>query len=137
MAFKPGHYGKVSLGTSTVVGIGTWTIPGTTADVLEDTEFGDNYKTYQIGLLDSGEVSFNGLYDPADTTGQGALRTANQAGTALTSLRFYIDNTSYWTPTTTNPVSSILITAWEIGLDKSGLGTASFTGKVSGKLELI
>ena len=134
-----GKYGKVTIGTSAtkISLMGTYSIPSVSADQLEDTEFGDEWKTFKMGLKDGGQITFSGLYDPTDTAGQTALRTYNADNTELTTLRLYIDNTSYWTPTTTNPASYVQITGWEIGLEKAGLATASFSAKVSGKLELI
>jgi len=128
---------KVTLGGNKILGMGTWTMGGVSTDLLEATEFGDNWKRFKLGLKDGGEVSFSGFYDKADTTGQDALRTANEEGTAITNVRFYVDNTSYWTPTTTNPLSSCLCTSWSIGAEKAGLLTADFSLKVDGKLELI
>lgn len=132
-----GKDAKVTLGADKVLGMGTWTMSGVSTDLLEATEFSDEWKRFKIGLKDGGDVSFSGFYDKTDTTGQDALRTANEAGTELTTLRFYVDDTSYYTFATTNPVSSGLVTAWSIGAEKSGLITADFTVKVSGKLELI
>lgn len=137
MTFRTGKNFKVTLGSDTIVGMGTVTIPGVDTELLETTEFGDEWKTFTPGLRDGGEITFNGLYDPDDSSGQTALRTANENATDVTSLRIYIDNTSYWTFNTTGPYSYGNITKWEIGGDKSSLGTATFSLKVSGKLMLV
>lgn len=42
------------------------------ADLLEITQFGDDYKNRIAGLKDT-SVSLSGNYDPADTTGQDEL----------------------------------------------------------------
>jgi hypothetical protein len=137
MAKCVGKNAKVSFGATTkVTGIGTWDMPGINTDLLESTEFGDEWKQYLAGLKDGGEITFEGLFDPADG-GQEDLRDANLLGSSLTTLRFYVDNTSYFAPTTTNPASSLLITRWSVKADKSGLLTTSFTAKVSGAMELI
>lgn len=127
---------KVALGSNKVLGMGTWTMNGVSTDLLESTEFGDNWKRYKLGLKDGGEVSFSGFYDKTDSTGQNALRTANENGTSITDIRFYVDNTSYWAPTTTNPLSSALVTGWSIGSEKGALITSEFTIQIDGKLEL-
>lgn len=137
MGAKIGRLCKVTLGANQILGMGTWEMSGVTVDQLEDTEFGDTWKTYLYGLMDGGQITFNGYYDPVDSTGQAALRTYSEAATAVTSLRLYVDNTSYWAPTTTNPLSSVVITAWNVSADKGGLMQASFTAKISGKMELI
>lgn len=138
MAAKKGKSCKVTNLANTILGMGVWSINGVTSDQLEDTEFGDSWKTYLYGLKDGGQVSFSGYYDPADTTGQDVLRTANENETPLTDLRFYVDSTSYWRPNSTGtPSSHIIITSWDISADKSGLVQCSFTGKVSGKMDLV
>lgn len=150
MAVKVGHLGKVTLGADTIVGMGTWTISGITADQMDASDFGDNWKTFEFGMKDGGQVTFNGFLDPADTTGQEALQKANMDNTDLTSLRLYVDNTSYYIPNQTagyfspnattgedTPASWVNITAFDISMDKAGLATISFTGKVSGVMVLV
>lgn len=140
-----GKDGKVTLGTNTVVGMGTWSLDGIQVEEFDASEFGDTWKQFEYGMKDGGSVSFNGHYTPTDTTGQQALQQANLYNSDLTNLRLYINNTSYFEPcqtvgwfspalTTGAPtkVSSVTITSFNIGMDKSGLGTISFTGKVSG-----
>jgi len=128
---------KVSLGSSKILGMGNWTMSGVTTDQIEDSEFEDEWKQFKLGLKDGGTATFNGQYDKTDSTGQDALRTANENDTELTDLRFYVDATSYWVPTTTNPASYVKIISWDISADKNGLVQCSFTAKVSGKLELL
>lgn len=150
MAVKVGYLGKVTLGASTIVGMGTWTMSGITADQLDASKFGDNWKLYEFGQKDGGQVTFNGLLDPADTTGQEELQRANIDNEDITTLRLYVDSTSYYEPcqttgyfsvfTTSNEdtvLSHVNITGYEISSDKSGLATISFTAKVSGVMVLI
>jgi len=150
MSVKVGYKAKVSLGTSTIVGMGTWSMSGITADQLDASDFGDNWKVFEFGMKDGGQVTFNGLLDPDDTTGQHALMRANVENTDLTSLRLYVDQTSYYEPcqttgwfspstTTLNDtvLSWVNITSFDISTDKSGLAQVSFTGKVSGMMVLV
>jgi len=137
MSTKIGKDCAVKLGSAQILGMGTWNMTGVTTDQYEDTEFGDEWKTYVSGLKDGGQITFNGVYNPDDTTGQGALQTYCDEGTNVTSLRLYIDNTSYWTPTTTNPLSHVNITEWNISTDKAGIAQTSFTAKTSGKMQLL
>jgi hypothetical protein len=137
MAFLAGNKGKVTLGSSTVVGIGSWKLNGITVDQLESTAFGDTAKQYMTGLLDYGTVEFAGLYDPADTTGQGILVSAMLNNSKIGNIRLYVDNTSYWTPNVTTAsgglaAAGMYLTAVPIGMDKSGLATISFSGKCTG-----
>lgn len=137
MAFKSGANCAVKLGTTTVVGVGNFTMSGVVIDQYETSAFGDTRKTFISGMQDGGQISFSGVYDPADTTGQTALRNYADNGTQLTSLRLYIDGNSYWIPTTTNPASYVTITDWSINADMQDAIRMDFTAKVSGKLELL
>lgn len=138
MAFKAGNHGKVTLGSATVVGMGSWELPGISVDLLESTAFGDTAKQFMTGLLDYGNVNFGGLYDPADTTGQDILISANKNNSRITNVRLYVDNTSYWTPDMTNDSDSgMLVQSVAIGMDKSGLATIKFSGKASGPWVLV
>lgn len=137
MAFLAGNKGKVTLGSATVVGMGSWKLNGITVDLLESTSFDDTAKQYMTGLLDYGTVEFAGLYDPADTTGQGILVSAMLNNSKIANIRLYVDNTSYWTPNVTTgsgglAAAGLYLTAVPIGMDKSGLGTISFSGKCTG-----
>jgi len=141
-----GKDGKVSLGTATILGMGQWSIDGITTDEFDASEFGSTWKTFEYGMKDGGSISFSGHFEPTDTTGQVALQVANLNNTPLTSMRLYYNTTSYYEACQTTgwfapgalsvsqPTipSSLRITSFNIGMDKSGLGTISFTAKVSG-----
>jgi len=144
---------KVALGANSVIGMGNWNMDGITIDQYDDTELGDSWKSYEFGQRDGGQVTFNGLYKLGEVTGQDALRRAMLADppTDLTDLRLYINNTSYyepcqstgyWSPgaysTGMNTIlSHCNVTAFNVGVDKAGLGTCSFTLKVSGLMVLV
>lgn len=136
-AFKAGNNAKVTLGSATVVGMGNWELPGISVDLLDSTSFGDTAKQYMTGLLDYGNVNFGGLYDPADTTGQAILQSANINNSMIGNIRLYVDATSYWTPNKTVAsgglsASGMYVQSMSIGLDKGGLATIKFTGKCTG-----
>jgi hypothetical protein len=138
MAFLAGNKGKVTLGANTVVGMGSWKLNGITVDQLETTSFGDTAKQFITGLVDYGSVEFGGLYDPADTTGQKVLVDAMLANTKVTNIRLYVNDTSYWCPNITSvSAAGMYVTAVPIGLDKSGVGTISFSGKCTGPWTLV
>ena len=146
-----GKDGKVTLGANSVVGMGTWSLDGINVEEFDASAFGDEWKSFEYGMKDGGTVSFNGHYTPTDTTGQQMLHLANLYNSALTDLRCYIDDTSYYVPSQSTSyfapgaystgmpgkVSTLTITSYNIGLDKSGLGTINFTAKVSGLMVLV
>ena len=137
MAFGAGKNCKVTLGATKVLGMGTVALTGVDTDLLDKTEFGDDWKQWEVGLKDGGELTFNGMYDPADSTGQDVLRTANLNDTQVTDIRFYVDANSYWTPQTTGPASYVYITQWNVEGSKDGMVECSFTCKISGAMELL
>jgi hypothetical protein len=150
MAVFTGQNCSVRLGTVAVVGIGTWSLSGVTADQMEASDFGDNWKSFEFGMKDGGSITFSGLLDASDVTGYEELVYANNQNTDITDFRLYINSTSYYIPCATagyfspvhttgadTQVSYVNITAVEIGAEKSSLCTVSFTAKVSGNMVLI
>lgn len=127
----------VKAGSTTVVGMGTWSIEGVNVDQIDSTAFGSTWKTFEAGMQDGGNISFGGYADPGDTTGQNLIKTWNEDATHVsgdTGLRFYYTATSYYFPATTNPASFILITGYTIKADKNDILRIDFSAKVSGKL---
>jgi len=138
MGFKAGNNAKVTLGSATVVGMGNWKLNGITVDLLESTAFGDSAKQFMTGLVDYGTLSFGGLYDPADTTGQNILISDMLNNSKIGNIRLHVDNTSYWTPNVTAvSAAGMLMQSVPIGMDKSGLGTIEFSAKCTGPWVLV
>lgn len=150
MAKRTGKGFRVKLGANTIVGMGSVAINGIQLDQMEITAFGDDWKQFQFGLKDGGDISFDGFYDPDDSTGQEILRVANLNASNVTNLRVYIDNTSYFepcqttgyfSPTLTSNQSTqksyVNITSYDVKADKSGMAQTSFKGKVSGCMVLV
>lgn len=137
MATLSGRNAKVTMGTNTVVGMGKWTIEGVAVDQIDVSAFGTVYKAFEAGMVDGGTISFDGYYDKTDTTGQTLLIAANTAGTHLTSIRFYVDLTSYYIPEYTTQGAYVLITGYTLTHDKADVARISFSGKVSGYMALV
>ncbi len=145
---KIGRDAKVTIGSHTIVGIGTWGFSGGNYAELDDTEFGDDDTQILRGIRSAGSVTFSGNYKKDDTTGQDKIRDAYWLKSDLTDLRFYVDDTSYYTPNSTTAaggglpaetiVSHIKIMAEpSISFDKNGLGSIDFSGSVIGAMRLI
>jgi hypothetical protein len=142
MAVKVGKNASVKIGTSVVAEMGTWSLDGITNELLDATAFGDEYKEYALGVGDWGGISFNGSFDMTDTNGQLLLDSAHKNKTVLNTIRFYIDNTSYYTPNITTAggglaSAGVLMQTIAISFDKSGIGTISFSAKCTGPMILI
>ena len=138
MAIKVGRIGAVKIGDDKVSEMGVWSIDGMQSELLEFAEFGDEIKEFELGLTDYGTVSFNGFWDMTDATGQKILQSHFDSRAPLTDLRFYVDNTSYYTEDRTGFTGSqFFLQNISINFDKAGIGTISFQAKISGKLTLV
>ena len=138
MALKVGKDAAVNIGTFLVSHMGTWSIDGLTVDLLDSSAFGDEWKQFELGMGDYGTVSFSGFYDLDDTRGQGVLWSAHQNKSKLSNIKFYIDNTSYYTPDVTNvSAAGILVQTIKIGFEKYGIGTIDFSAKCTGPMVLV
>ena len=131
-----------------MLGIGTWEISGGSYAELDDTEFGDDDYNFLRGLRTGGSVRFSGNYKKDDTQGQDLIRDAYWLKSDLTTLRYYVDDTSYYTPNSTTAaggglpagtmVSHIkIMTEPSISVDKNGLAQIDFEGKIEGAMRLI
>jgi hypothetical protein len=138
---------KVTIGTNTVLGIGTWKYSPGAPEEIDNTEFGDTTEKILLGIRKRGTISFEGNAKMGDVTGQEVLKRAQVNAVDLTTLRFYENATSYLTPNATTgyhspssttgnstQLSWINITSFEISTDKNGIGKVSFSGTVSGDM---
>ena len=132
MASIGGRLAKVMYGSVTIAGIGEWSMSGFVPDVVEDTAFGDDVKSWvNAGIADAGEVMFSGNYDPDDTNGQVALNALADNVLGLTNLYFYESTSKFWR---VKAGGSIILTEVQpIKFIKNGLATVSFKGKISAK----
>lgn len=150
MAYKKGNITKVTIGADTIVGMGDYNRSGGQAVQMDTTAFTDNFESYEFGVKAGEDLTFSGLYDPDDTTGQEELQKAKVDGTDLTTLRFYIDNTSYFeacqttgyfSPANTTGVGTELSHINIINVDTNSTRTdmmkISFSAKVSGVMVLV
>lgn len=140
---------KVTIGSDhQILGIGTWSISGGAYAELDDTEFGDDDNRTLRGLRTGGTVTFAGSYKKDDVTGQDKVRDAYWLKSDLTTLKFWVDDTSYYTPNSTTGaggglpaetmVSHIkILSEPNISVDKNNLSTIDFAGKVEGAMRLI
>lgn len=142
MATKSGRIADVKIGTTTIAGMGTWTLGGFTREVIEEDSWDIDIKKKYFSVGDAGTITFSGLYDTPDATGQALINSACinssvfSGGLSSTStLNFFIDNTSYWTVDTGG---NILITKCQsITMEKSSMGTVDFEAVVSGGVMVL
>ena len=144
MATYVGRLAKVTIGTVKIAEMGTWSLDGITMDMIDDSEFGDTFKTFAMGMGDYGTISFSGWWDMSDSTGQKALESAQLNVVKLTSLRFYVNNTSYYTPNTNTTTGSngnvdagMYVQSMKVSFEKGSIGKIDFTCKATGPLVLL
>ena len=133
MSSVGGRLAAVRYGANLVAGLGEWGMTGFTPDIQEDTAFGDTVKKYkQAGIGDAGEITFSGLYDPADANGQIALRALANTDTELTNLYFYESTSVFWR---VGSGGALILSKFEgPKFGKNMLATISFACKVSAKV---
>lgn len=131
MAAINGKGGKVMKGATVIANIKEWSMSGFVMGTQETTAFGTTIKTFiPDDTGDPGTISFNGNYDPADTTGQAALDAVCVAGTTSTDIYLYVNTNTFWR---VGSGGNIITTKGKaVTLPRSGLGSVSFEGKVSG-----
>jgi len=143
MSVKIGRLASVELNGNTICEIGSYTLSGYTVDTIDVTAFCDSAKDFIPGMVDPGEITISGNYDPSDTNGQVALEAAVEAGTEYgpDDVKFYLDGQcsgNGWYLTPKSPGVIIWTKSKAISFSASGVGTVEFTGKLSGGgLELL
>ncbi len=151
MSISQGRKGKITckttVGTHTIAEMGTWSISGQEYNMIEHTAFGDLYPKVKPGMRGGADITFSGYWDASDSSGQKLLveawssgkGIATSSGTfkALRKMRIWANSSSglgpkgFWSCTGSTG-SKIYITQIDLGQDKAGLATVSFTAKVAG-----
>jgi len=148
MAVTEGRKGKVTVrttgGTVTVSEQGKWGIKGWQRSMIEHSAFQDTAKKFTPSILDPGSIDWDGYFDPSNSSGQMKLIQAFTSGKPicnssvykLRKMRFWgntdtsLGNKGFWSATGSS--AYLYLTDIQVGQDKAGLGTISFTAKVSG-----
>jgi hypothetical protein len=133
MAVICGKGGFVALGSNVIGDMKEWNLSGFTMGTLDTTSFGVTIKTFIADCEgDPGTVSFSGNYDPADQASGAidALHTLLEAGTTTTELYLYANTSTFWRVSSGGEI--ITTKGKAVTFPRSGLGSMSFEGKVSG-----
>jgi hypothetical protein len=143
---KPVFKGKATLGTSTILGVVSWSHSGQGRASLDDTEMGDKTNRYLPDILEGGKITLSGNFKNDDTTGHSAMLSAMFNESGIGNLRLYVDNTSYYTPNDTTaanwilpagmPVSQVLVESYDVDFSgpKGALGKFNSSLQVDGVL---
>lgn len=132
-----GKNAKVMYGSNVIAGQVEWSMSGFMQSTVETTAFGDTVKTYiAADASDPGTISFNGNYDPTDSSGQLALEAVLAAGSGLTNLYLYANTNTFWRVSSGGEI--IVTKTSNITLPRNGIGKITFEGQVSGaKMEQV
>jgi hypothetical protein len=126
-----GKNAKVLYGTNVIAGQVEWSMSGFSQSVTETTAFGDTIKTFVAADAgDPGTISFNGNYDPTDSSGQLALETVCKAGSGITNLYLYANTNTFWRIGSGGVI--IVTKVSNITLPRNGIGKLTFEGQASG-----
>lgn len=126
-----GKGGKTMYGSVIVANMKEWSMSGFSLSPSEITAFGDTtYKKFMVADAgDPGTISFSGNWDPADTNAT-LFSTTCKAGTEITNLYLYANTSTFWRVAAGGVI--IVTKCDAVSLARSGIGTISFEGKVSG-----
>lgn len=135
---KAGYKGDVYLG-ATKIAAANWTSAGGERQMQAADELGDEIITDVPLQIRGGTITITGNYKLDTDVGQRLLATRFAAGTQITDLKLYTDqsNSVYLTPDDgTTPASFATVTnCRNVGDDRSGIGTFSATLLMSGVLK--
>jgi hypothetical protein len=126
-----GKNAKVMYGSVVIAGMVEWSMSGFSQSTVESTAFGDTIKTFVAADAgDPGTISFNGNFDPTDSTGQLALDTVCKTGNGLTNLYLYPNTNTFFRVASGGTI--IVTKTNAITMPRNGIGKISFEGQVSG-----
>ena len=111
-----------------------WSINLASENVGE-AEFGDDWDRAIGSALLSWNATVSGFASVSDAGGQDVLEAAVLAGTKLTTLRFYVDATNYWTSDTgTDATAGAFIESFNVTAPRGGVVGIEITIKGTGPL---
>lgn len=137
---KAGYKGDVYIG-AVKIAAATWTSAGGERQMQAADELGDEIITDVPLQIRGGTITITGHYKLDTDEGQKLLETRFKAGSQITDLKLYTDQSGgiYLTPdNTTTPASFATVTnCRNVGDDKSGIGTLTATLLMSGTLKQV
>ena len=134
MATLLGRNAKVTIGEDTIAEMASWDLE-ISADAIIEPVFGDTW-TKTHGLATTGwTATATGLLDITDAAGQTVLRNATISGTKLTTVRFYVDATNYYTSSSGNGYGCY-VTSHAPAVAQGDVARVSYSFQGSGPIEL-
>ena len=136
MSTKNGRNATVKIGTYTIAEMASWSLD-LSNDEIDTTAFGSTWKKSDVGMR-GWSLSVSGHYDPTDTTGQNVLEAAWAGGTLVSTIKVYVDTTSYWIPdVTTNSSAGGRVTTYTLDQAHDAVAGISMTLSGSGPITYV
>lgn len=134
MSTYVGRDAAFKVGTNLVAEMTDWSIE-VTADIIREDVFGDTWaKKHGLAATDW-TATVNGLVDLTDSNGQVALENAVISGTKMSTLRFYVDSTNYYTSDTDSDANAgAYITSYSPGTAQGDVARVSISIEGTGPL---
>ncbi len=127
-----GRFASVKLGTDTIRGLGKWDLDITSKEV-DDTEFGSGWESTNVGML-GWKATFSGHVNATDAQ-QAALVTYLESGALIQDVRFYVNDTIYYSPDlATDADAGGRISSYKVAQSKDGVATLDITLAGSGPI---
>ena len=101
-------------------------------ELLDRTTFDDDGWRRKLAGIKDASISISGFYNPSDTTGQVALRTAALAGSVISDFTFLSDKNS----ATSGFKCDALVGSFEVGAEVAGLVSVSISLESDGEVEV-
>lgn len=118
---------KLDSGSNTVTDLYNWSID-ITSDPIEQATFGDTWNDIHGLGVNKWSGSFEGIFDPDDTNGQVALRTAQLNSTVVSGVRFYMDSSTHYYE------GNVYITTHNVSTDPEDVVRVTFNFSGTGEL---
>lgn len=138
-----GYKGKIVKGSTTVLGMATWSYPGEELRLQEYTEFQNQHAMQAATLKAGGEIAISGRFIQGDP-GVALLQTAYDNNEEITDIKLYKDATNYLMPDPAVALEDggtfashcfITKSPKSIDFDAAGIGTIGITLRVIGVMK--
>ena len=121
-----GRNALVKIGTDTVAEMASWSLD-LSNDEIDTSAFGSSWKKSDVGMR-GWSMSVSGHYDPSNTVGQGLVEAAWAAGSLISTIKMYVDSSSYWVPdVTTDSSAGGRVTSYALNQAHDAVAGISFT----------
>lgn len=130
-----GRNASIKVGTELVSMMTDWNIEST-ADIIREDVFGDIWaRKHGIGALDWRGTA-NGLLDLTNVSGQKIFEDAAISGTKLTTVRFYIDGSTYYiSDTASDADAGMYVTGFSPSQAQGNVARVAITFEGTGPLK--